>query len=147
MIANSHKLMHARAAANNRKIANLYMARDHSVIGQNDMIAQNAVMLLLRLLLPPHVDNEKAADHLRTEIGQDHRAVEWSVVRPDNLTNEKTVSDYELHSSPTRSAIFNPGVSSRMNVAHFMAELVTNDATWNKWKGQMPVIYNQPQEQ
>ncbi len=31
---------------------------------------QNCVILLLRLLLPPHIDNEQAADFLRTEIGQ-----------------------------------------------------------------------------
>ena len=31
--------------------------------------AQTCVIWLLRLLLPPHVDNEKAADFLRTEIG------------------------------------------------------------------------------
>jgi hypothetical protein len=23
-----------------------------------------------------------------------------------------------------------------------MADLITDDETWNKWKGQMPVIYN-----
>jgi len=52
------------------------------------------------------------------------------------------VSEYEIHPSPTRSAIFNAGQTSRINVGHFMAELVTDDETWNKWKGQMPVIYN-----
>jgi len=32
--------------------------------------AEKAVVGLLRLLLPPHVDNEQAADYLRTEVGQ-----------------------------------------------------------------------------
>ena len=32
----------------------------------------------MRLLLPPHVDNEQAADYLRTEIGQRDDAVEWA---------------------------------------------------------------------
>ncbi len=103
---------------------------------------QKVVMFLLRLLLPPHVDNEKAADYLRTEIGQKEKAVEWVVVRPDDLTNEDDVTEYELHPSPTRSAIFNAGKVSRVNVAHFMAELATNDEAWNNWKYQMPVIYN-----
>jgi len=33
-------------------------------------IGQKIVIGLLRLLLPPHVDNEQAADYLRTKIGQ-----------------------------------------------------------------------------
>ena len=44
--------------------------------------------------------------------------------------------------SPTRCAIFNAGKTSRINVGHFMAALITDDNTWNLWKGQMPVIYN-----
>jgi nucleoside-diphosphate-sugar epimerase len=103
---------------------------------------QRCVIGLLRLLLPPHVDNEKAANYLRTAIGKDNEAIEWVVVRPDNLINEDEVTDYEVHPSPTRSAIFDAGVTSRINVAHFMARLITEDDTWNKWKGQMPVIYN-----
>jgi nucleoside-diphosphate-sugar epimerase len=103
---------------------------------------QRRVVGLVRLLLPPHVDNEKAADFLRVEIGQDHREIEWVVVRPDTLTDAEVVTEYDEHPSPTRSAIFNPGSTSRINVAHFMARLITEDATWNKWSGQMPVIYN-----
>ncbi len=97
---------------------------------------------LLRLLLPPHVDNEKAADYLRTKIGQDDEAIEWAVVRPDSLIDESEVSDYEVHASPIRSPLFDAGLSSRINVAHFMADLITDDSTWRQWKGQMPVIYN-----
>ena len=37
---------------------------------------QKCVIWLLRLLLPPHVDNEKAADYLRTEIGQNDGVIE-----------------------------------------------------------------------
>jgi hypothetical protein len=104
--------------------------------------AQRCVIGLLRLLLPPHVDNEKAADYLRTEIGQHDEAIEWAAVRPDNLTNEDQVTEYEVHPSPIRSAIFDAGSTSRINVAHFMADLVTDDQAWSTWKGQMPVIYN-----
>jgi hypothetical protein len=103
---------------------------------------QRCVIGLLRLLLPPHVDNERAADCLRTEIGQNDETIEWVVVRPDGLINEEEVSEYEVHASPIRSAIFNPGVTSRINVGHFMAELIADDDLWTKWKGQMPVIYN-----
>jgi nucleoside-diphosphate-sugar epimerase len=103
---------------------------------------QKCVIGLLRLLLPPQVDNEKAADYLRTKVGQNDRAIEWVAVRPDNLIDESEVTEYEVHSSPIRSAIFDAGSTSRINVGHFMADLITDDDTWNKWKGQMPVIYN-----
>lgn len=104
-------------------------------------LAEKCVFALIRVLLPPQIDNEKAADFLRTRL-KNNPWVEWCAVRPDGLIDEKNVSPYEIHTSPTRSAIFNAGKISRINVAHFMAELITNDETWNKWKGQMPVIYN-----
>lgn len=103
---------------------------------------QKWVIGLLRLLLPPHVDNEEAADYLRISIGQYDRAIEWAAVRPDSLINESEVSKYEVHPSPIRSAIFDAGKTSRINVSHLMADLITDDDTWNRWKGQMPVIYN-----
>ncbi len=103
---------------------------------------QKCVIGLLRLLLPPHVDNEKAADYLRTKIGRHDGAIEWAAVRPDNLIDEDQVTEYEVYSLPIRSAIFDAGLTSRINVGHFMADLITEDDTWNKWKGQMPVIYN-----
>jgi len=104
--------------------------------------AQKCVIGLLRLLLPPHVDNEKAADYLRTQIGQNNQFIEWAAVRPDDLIDEDEVSDYEIHPSPMRSAIFNAGKVSRINVAHFMAQLIIDNVLWNTWKGQMPVIYS-----
>ena len=103
---------------------------------------QKCVIALLRLLLPPHIDNEKAADYLRTNIGQNHAMVEWVAVRPDGLIDEPMVTEYEVHPSPIRSAIFDAGKVSRINVAHFMATLIDNDDLWQKWKGQMPVIYS-----
>lgn len=104
--------------------------------------AQRCAVKAIRLLLPPHRDNEDAADYLRSEIGQDDPSIEWVVVRPDNLVDDSDVSRYEIYASPTRSAIFNPGTTSRVNVAHFMAGLITDPSLWEKWKGQMPVIYN-----
>lgn len=104
--------------------------------------AQKCVMGILRLALPPHVDNEAAADYLRTVIGQCDQALQWAVVRPDTLVDESTATEYDVYSSPTRSAIFNPGKTSRINVAHFMANLIADDELWTRWQGQMPVIYN-----
>ena len=104
--------------------------------------AQKCVIGVLRLVLPPHVDNEKAADYLRTGIGHNNNYIEWVVVRPDGLINEEDVTNYEIHPSPTRSAIFNAGKVSRINVGHFMANLIGDDNLWAEWKGQMPVIYS-----
>lgn len=103
---------------------------------------QKLVIGLIRLLIPPQLDNEKAADYLRVNIGQKHKLIEWAAVRPDGLIDKDNVSEYELYASPTRSAVFNPGKTSRINVGHFMAVLIKENELWNKWKGQMPVIYN-----
>ena len=111
-------------------------------LGEPVSFSQRCIIGLIRLLLPPHTDNEQAADYLRIGIGPSDRAIEWCVVRPDTLINEADVSEYEVHPSPTRSAIFNAGQTSRVNVAHFIAELITDDDTWRNWKGRMPVIYN-----
>lgn len=103
---------------------------------------QKCVIGLLRVLLPPHVDNEKAADYLRANVGQNDPKIEWVAVRPDGLIDESKVTDYKTHKSPTRSAIFDAGTTSRINVAHFMAKLINANNTWNMWQGKMPVIYN-----
>lgn len=97
---------------------------------------------LLRTFLPPHADNEEAADYLRVQVGQQSKAIEWVAVRPDSLLDEEKVTEYEVHPSPTRSPLSNPGKTSRINVGHFMADLITDDAVWSKWKGKMPAIYN-----
>ena len=103
---------------------------------------QKCVIALIRLLVPPQLDNEKAADYLRTEIELHNKMIEWVAVRPDGLINEKEVTAYTIYPSPIRSAIFDAGTISRINVGHFMAELITNNETWVNWKGQMPVIYS-----
>ena len=103
--------------------------------------AQLCVIGLIRLLAPPHSDNEKAANYLRTMIGQNHSYIEWAAIRPDDLIENDEVSPYSTHVSPIRS-IFNAGKTSRINVAHFMVQLITDTGTWSKWKGHMPVIYN-----
>lgn len=129
--AHSVKLVLMNTAGNsNRKIQEQVSTKEKMVVG------------LIRLLLPPHVDNEQAADYLSRSIGQSHPLIEWAVVRPDNLIEEDQVSEYDVHPSPTRSAIFDAGITSRINVGHFMSSLLTEPVTWNRWKGQMPVMYN-----
>jgi len=40
-------------------------------------IKNKIVIALLRMLLPPHPDNEKAADYLRVNVGQDDLYIQW----------------------------------------------------------------------
>ena len=103
---------------------------------------QHVFLGLLRVFLPPHSDNVQAAGFLRAVIGQHHPTIQWVAVRPDALIDADSVSDYTAHPSPTRDSIFDPGRTSRINVAHFMTRLITDDATWEQWRGRMPVIYN-----
>ena len=107
-----------------------------------ESIAHRLVIWLLRHLLPPQSDNEQAGEFLRVEIGQDHEDIDWVAVRPDTLVDEEEVTEHEEYPSPIRDAVFNAGKTSRINVAHFMAELIMDNDTWAEWRGKMPVIYN-----
>ncbi|WP_428304202.1 NAD(P)-dependent oxidoreductase [Lacipirellula sp.] len=111
-------------------------------VGEQVSLPQRVVITLLRLFLPPHADNELAANYLRLMFPSGDAALEWVVVRPDTLHNDAESAAYELHASPTRSAIFNAGKTSRPNVARCMADLLTNAALWHEWKTKMPVIYD-----
>lgn len=103
---------------------------------------EKLIMGLIRTLVPPQSDNERAAEILRVNIGQNNKCIQWVAVRPDTLINEDKVSEYEVYSSPTRSALFNPGKTSRINIGNFMARLIVDNELWTTWKGQMPVVYN-----
>jgi hypothetical protein len=63
-------------------------------------------------------------------------------VRPDGLEDEAEVTEYAVFPSPIRDMITNSGTVSRINVAAFMASLVTDDAVWKEWQGRMPCVYN-----
>ena len=105
-------------------------------------LVEKMVIGLMRLCLPPHVDNENAAEYLRSNIGQNHPNIQWVVIRPDSLINTEAVSAYTIHFSPTTSALLNPGKTSRINVGNFIAKLLIDGDTWKEWVGKMPVIYN-----
>lgn len=111
-------------------------------LGEKVSVGQGIVIGILRLLLPPVSDNEQAAEYLRRRVGHQDPVILWSAVRPDSLTDADEVTAYAVHPSPIRDAIFNSGKTSRINVADFMADLATEDAVWEEWKGRMPVIYN-----
>lgn len=105
-------------------------------------LAHRVAINALRLLVPPHTDNEQAAEYLRRERGRSDRQLQWCVVRPDTLTNDPQPTAYQVFSSPIRSVLFDPGQTSRLNVARFMADLITDDRVWGRWRGQMPVVYD-----
>ncbi|MEM8492512.1 MAG: NAD(P)H-binding protein [Pseudomonadota bacterium] len=111
-------------------------------IPEQPPLSQRLVISLVRALLPPHGDNERAADILRQLIGQNHQAIEWIAVRPGGLVDHGEVTEYDVLPSPDRNVIFNDGSASRINVADFMARLVVEPELWSKWKGRMPVLYN-----
>ena len=100
------------------------------------------MLALVNLFLPPHRDNVRAANFLVNKIGNMDEMVEWVAVRPDSLVNDDEESSYGIYDSPVSSIIKNTGKTSRINVAHFMAELVTNEELWRKWSFKMPVVYN-----
>lgn len=102
------------------------------------------VIGMVRRLLPPHRDNELAAEFLRRDIGQNHPDIRWVVVRPDGLVNQDQVSPYHSFPSPIRGVVFNSGQVSRINVAHFMTSMACDASEWQKWEGRMPVVYNAP---
>ena len=104
--------------------------------------AQQAVLAVLRALLPPHRDNELAAEYFYREVGQDDSQIQWVVVRPDGLIDDESVTEYQPHPHPMLSAIFDSGKTSRVNVGHFMASLITEPELWSTWKGKLPAVYN-----
>ncbi|SFF97053.1 NAD(P)H-binding [Halobacillus alkaliphilus] len=110
--------------------------------GEKNSIAEKIIFSFLTLLLPPHRDNVKAANHLVITTGQEDKNINWIAVRPDSLINEMEKSSYEIYESKIRGPLFNAGKTSRINVSHFMVELVADDSKWNQWQYKTPVIYN-----
>ena len=103
---------------------------------------ERAFMGVMRALVPPARDNQRAADYLASEVGANAPFLEWVVVRPDSLVDGE-VSEYRLAEGLVAS-LFRPYTTRMANVAHFMAELATDEAAWRRWRGTMPVIFDDP---
>lgn len=101
---------------------------------------ERAFLKVLRGVLPPAKDNQRAADFLLEEIGPSNAFVQWSVIRPDALL-EGEVSDYAWHEGLVNSLLA-PGSTNMANVAHAICELVTSPKAWSDWKSKLPVIVN-----
>jgi hypothetical protein len=109
--------------------------------GEKNTFGEKLVFSLLKIVLPPHKDNILAGDYLTYEVGASEK-MEWIAVRPDSLFDEESKSEFEIYEAKVRSPIFNAGKTSRINVAHFMVDLLVNDSLWKDWKYKAPVIYN-----
>lgn len=109
--------------------------------GERNSFGEKIVFSLLKTLLPPHSDNVAAADFLLYQVNKTTN-IEWVAVRPDELIDETAVSELIIAKNKLRSSIFNPGRTSRINVAQFMSDLLTKEALWNEWVYRTPVIYN-----
>jgi len=135
--------------------------------GQDDIRprSERIIFFLLRYLLPPHSDNEGAAAHLYNTYKQQEqeqgvennekttnkgaceavasnnhiKLLEWVVVRPVDLISDTVVSPYTVLDKPEKG-LFGGDPVTRINVAHFMGELIHKEQMWNKWKYKMPVI-------
>ena len=101
---------------------------------------ERGLLTLLHHTLPPHRDNETAAEYLHKIVGKENKSIEWCCVRPDSLINAQ-VSPYDISESPT-TGIFSGRPTARSNVAHFMTNLIENEEIWSTWKFRMPVIMN-----
>jgi nucleoside-diphosphate-sugar epimerase len=109
-------------------------------LGETRTWYERGLLFLLRHCLPPHRDNETAAEYLNRDVGKRNKHIEWCSIRPDALINAE-ISPYEIVASPT-TGIFTGRPTSRSNVARFMTELVENTELWDTWKFRMPVIMN-----
>ncbi|RRJ66058.1 NAD(P)-dependent oxidoreductase [Paenibacillus oralis] len=114
----------------------------NTLSGETNSPGEKIILSLLKLLLPPHRDNVKAANYLIAKMGKGDGNVGWVAVRPDTLVNHDKESPYEVCESPVRSPIFNAGKTSRINVSYFMAELAIDENLWKCWEFKTPVIYN-----
>jgi nucleoside-diphosphate-sugar epimerase len=103
-------------------------------------VLEKSLLWVLRALLPPARDNQRAVDTLHDHVGAGSPFVQWVAVRPDTLV-EGDVSEYSVHGALV-SSLFKPRRTRMANVAHFMCELATNRKACDAWSGRLPVIVN-----
>lgn len=101
---------------------------------------EKLALWVLRGVVPPAKDNQRAADYLYRTIGKHDPHIEWVAVRPDTLLEGET-SQYALHEALV-SSLFKPDSTNMANVACFMCDLATSPETWSAWTGKFPVIVN-----
>ena len=100
---------------------------------------ERCVLFLLRYLLPPHRDNEMAAEYIYGKV--DNPNLEWTVVRPTELTNGDA-SKYEIFPKPIDPLFGGDRSVTRANVAQSMVDMILTKSLWDEWKFKMPVCYD-----
>jgi nucleoside-diphosphate-sugar epimerase len=101
--------------------------------------------MLLKIFLyalPPHIDNEETAQYVHS-LGRES-GIEWAVVRPTDLIDGEA-SPFNLHDKP-QGNLFGDGLTTRVNVAKAMVDLIVDKQLWESYKFSMPTIYNQKEE-
>ncbi|MGF1695318.1 SDR family oxidoreductase [Vibrio lamellibrachiae] len=141
----THAIIKARPSSPIKLVLMSSTGVQNRTVHEKASITHKAVITFLRLVLPPHLDNEKAVAFLQHNVEEQSPFIQWVAVRPDSLTNQIDVAPYDLHSSPTNDPIFDAKKTSRINVAHFMAELITSPQLWSHWQSKLPVIYDSAQ--
>ena len=97
---------------------------------------ERGVLTLLRCLIPPHRDNETAAEHLHTAVSRENKHLDWCSVRPDSLIDSE-VSPYNITESSV-TGIFTGRPTTRANVAHCTPKLIGDNELWSAWKFKIP---------
>lgn len=98
---------------------------------------ERSVIFMLRYLIPPHSDNETAAQYIHTK--RDNPRLEWTVIRPTDLI-DGAVSKYALFPKPQGSLFGGEDKATRANVAKSMVDMILSEELWEEWKNQMPYI-------
>ena len=122
-------ILMSTTAYTNRRLGESMSGKDAFIFG------------LLKLILPPHTDNMLAGDVLVEQL-RSETELEWVAVRPDSLIDETEVKAYEVFQTKQRNPLTDPGKTSRIQVAHFMADLLSNNDLWQQWVYKTPVIYS-----
>ena len=97
---------------------------------------ERVILSLLRCLIPPVADNEKAAAFLY-EKGE---TFQWVVVRPTDLVDEEVAPEKYDVFERTFGGLFGESEMSRANVAHFIVELATKNTLFEKYVFKMPFL-------
>lgn len=126
-------------ACGSKSVKFILMSSDGVSLPNDDRrnMAERTVLFLLRHLIPPHADNEQAAQCLQRQATN----VQWIGVRPTDLIDAPTPSEYTIYDKPI-GGLFGSGAVARINVAKFMVDLLTDEMLFQSHKGKFPVIHN-----
>jgi nucleoside-diphosphate-sugar epimerase len=98
---------------------------------------ERSIIFMLRYLIPPHADNESAAEFVHSK--RDNPNIEWTVIRPTDLI-DGSVTNYELFDKPQGALFGGDDKATRANVAKSMVDMILTDSLWEEWKYKMPYI-------